>query len=1099
MSHYGDPEAHRCVLEEVAARPTAPILIAYLRAAVMGSQGSDVGLQQLRRFPDPAEQAGPHLKITFALLSMTVLASAAKPSFRREQQRVHKMLARERESLMQRGEQLKSNCGNGSGDPLALGVPSTAAVSPTVGFPSADISSALATVAATAAAIGGLSPALPSSGVGEAGAAEDELTSPMQRWALSMDILNYCEAYANYLNGFTVLWYELFGPHYYYQRVSQLDPRDWETGDQSLDADSGEWASAVPLLSHTLRGPQVPPHLYAVRWGDILTPQRRAWFQGLHNVVKELLVRILSRELPLELYALFILYANLSLRVYLLQTLAEVFGWTSYYLDVLCYVHVMRRSYSIQCEMSELQRIWAAFGLFDNRFIENCREFNKMYTESQGAFSEQEMMVRNTRGAPHTYGVPVGRPPMLSDGAIPLFSGEAQSSPHSPSGNAKATAHGLSPALSSMGVLSTAAVSTPTSASPNGDGAGAMLRVFPRRAVMGNVSLYVADAVDSSASSSQDDEPLSSASEAAPETGARKTKRAVYLPLFYTCCCFTWILQRSFWSMYGRCSLLLESCLGSEMPPQVLRVGVGSVGEGGGSSALFAATSLGARRRGAAAAGLNGAGALSPATLTSQRATSTAGSTRSPHTPAAATSVSDRERRGAIEASCAASSPHRTSSLTHSSQPRVHAGQGGAATSHLVGRPPQVTPTLQSRPLSPPQQQLRAQLATSTPLHNNATNRVLSNPPSSAETAAAAPSSGSPWLSSEAASSIAAAGGRSGGGEQSGFSSRWGPLLNKLVPQRFQHRGSPCLKESPAMRLQPNEGSCVAVATASSSLGRIASQRTIKEDLAAATVDVENGGDSAAAAVAATVPLTCSGEPFFLQYPHREHEMQLYDNPSASFAGGENDAECAALFFEEFHFLRETGCYMLSHALRSLTCYPRYPTTLLILTDNTLRPGRVSWCDHKFSVLSSSVVDGDERQGLTPWVLCAVIPHTRLSSDRAVRARQEERLLQHVVFQVAGAKSPRVRFCTANSVFYALNGGADMDGGRLYYALHLHVPHTISEGGSVSTQQVMQEESKWAFRGLGELHCSWAMPCTCNEAVRVAFQVGPVDNQAVEL
>ena len=85
-----------------------------------------------------------------------------------------------------------------------------------------------------------------------------------------------------------------------------------------------------------------------------------------------------------------------------------------------------------------------------------------------------------------------------------------------------------------------------------------MQRMFPLRGTVGNASSDAADAAHSSASSSPDDEALSSASDTAAAAGdARRTKRAVYLPLFYTCCCFTWILQRSFWSMFGRSSLLL--------------------------------------------------------------------------------------------------------------------------------------------------------------------------------------------------------------------------------------------------------------------------------------------------------------------------------------------------------------------------------------------------------------------------------------------------------------------------------------------------------------------------------------------------------------
>ncbi|KPA86500.1 hypothetical protein ABB37_00648 [Leptomonas pyrrhocoris] len=1073
MACYGDPEAHRCILEEVAARPAAPRLIAYLRAAVMASQGSDVGIQQLRRFPGAVEQPGPHLKVTLSLLSMTVLASTAKPSFRREQQRVYETLARERASLMQQGEQLKTKRSDDGGVPLLWGVSSGVAANVSVNVASSDIGSASAVFAAAA---GSVSFAPSSSGAEESKMPEEETLSPMQRWEQSMDVLNYGEAYANYLSGFTVLWYELFGPHYSYQPGPPLS----SAGDG--EAEAGGWASSSSPPSPPRQWePQVPPHLYAVRWAEILTPQRRAWYQGLHNVVKELLVRILSRELPLELYALFILYANLSLRVYLLQTLAEVFEWTSHYLDVLCYVHVMRQSYSIQCEMSELQRVWTSFGLFDSRFIEDCREFNKMYTESQGAFSEQQVMEGNTLATCRNSTAPAGRSPMPAGPAARSSSGRAHTHPHSTDSSEETAAPRATPAFSPLDATSAVAVNTTASTSNTTNGAAdTMQRIFPLRAAVGNASSDAADAVHSSASSSPDDEPLSSASEVGADTGTHRAKRAVYLPLFYTCCCFTWILQRSFWSMYGRCSLLLESCLGNASTPQVLRVEVKSDRESGGStSALFAASSLGARRRGTAA-------------------TSTATSTRALPIPssAAAAGGGGGDRRVAGAAVGTAPSPKPTAAPHASTPPGGNLGQGSTGNTRLAGRPPQAPRTsLPQPPMQSEQHQQQAQSAMAIPQHNKAATQTPSNPPSSVQTPAAALPTSTPSLASEAASPSATTRNSNGGGETSGLHSRWAMLLHMLVPWRHQHHSSRRLNEEHSTA-SPVPGSPDA-ASASPPVAPATPQRSSKEELAATANFAGKEEDRTAAAAAASASLTCSGAPFFLNYTHRAREIQLYEDPSASCTGSGRTSDSDPLFFEEFHFLRETGCYVLSHALRNITCYPRYPATLLIFTDNTHRPGRVSWCGHKFSVLSSPVDDGEERRGLTPWVLCAVIPHTRLASNGAARAQQEERLLQHVAFQVAGAKSSRVRFCTANSIFFTLNGGADMDGGQLYFALHLHVPHTIGEGGHVSTEQVMQEESQWAFRELGELHCSWAMACTCNEALRVACQVGPVDDQAV--
>jgi hypothetical protein len=996
-----------------------------------------------------------------------------------------------------------------------------------------------------------------------------------------MDILNYCEAYANYLSGFTVLWYELFGPHYdcycYDNNISGEEPslsphqhqrqrgggeegglwdsRGGEAEASSMSSTSGEWTSSSSPSSPAppspmLHGPQVPPHLYAVRWSSTLTPQRRAWFEGLHNVVKELLVRILSRELPLELYALFIQYANLSLRVYLLQMLAEVFECTSNCLDVLSYVHVMRQSYNIQCEMSELQRIWASFGLFDSRFIDDCREFNKTYTESQGAFSEQQMMVGRTQTASAAAAAAAAA---TSSSMVAPNSMTTQRSPHSDEEDEEeAAAAAAVVAVDLRAVPSTlssvnaaAAASTSSSAAATSTyhhryhgGLAAMeggnetvQRFFSLRGAINNASGDAEGPGLSSASSSPDDDALSSASEAAAGVDTRTTKRAVYLPLFYTCCCFTWILQRSFWSMYGRCSLLLENCLGSETTPQILRVGVKSVTGSSSASVLFSSVFPGARRRGSAAAGMGGAAGPSP----NPRATPTGSLTRTSQTTP--TAVNEHNNDGvnggaggggwrATPTADAAVLPSPSTSLHGSSVLGDRLGNEGmtrrctkgaaaaAAAANPAARPLQVprTPFPQVHaqpPLLQHPQQASTQLTsavqptiTRSAMQSNASKRAQT-------TAVAVPSTNKFAGASEVGESTSDTALTEGA--PSGLSARWSALLSRFLPRR--HRLHPqtsplCLETRQGQ--QDEESRVTAASTFPSAPSSsplmltpphsLLSNRTSASAAAAATVSNEEDVAADALAVAsASATLTCSGAPFYLQYTNRIREMKLYEDPSASFIGSGNKAGTDAFFFEEFQFLRETGCYVLSHALRSLTCYPRYPVTLLIITDNTHRPGRVAWRDHKFSVLASYGGDSEERRGLAPWVLCAIIPHTRLSSDGALRAQQEERLLQHVVFQVAGAKRSRVRFCTPNSVFYALNSGADMDGGRLYFVLHLHVPHSLSEGGTVLTEQVMREESRWAFRELGELHCSWAMPCTCNEALRVAFQVGPVNDETDEM
>ncbi|KAG5491317.1 hypothetical protein JIQ42_01216 [Leishmania sp. Namibia] len=1045
MAHYGDPEAHRCILEEFSGLPDAPRFMAYLKAAVMGSQGSDVGLQQLSHFSGDHRRADLHLEVTLALLSLTVLASKAHPDFRAERRRVQELIERKRAALMQPAEQRKcALSGSGRGARRSAAGPSPLATSS-----------------------GGRSASPAAVACGAVEAKEQKLT-PVQEWEQSMEILNYCEAYANYLGGFSELWYELFGPNYYYDAAanSVFDGGDNSDG-QGARARSPEargWASprsaGFPLSSSQRsqrqqhargcqlppRVPQVPPHLYAVRWSDILTPQRRAWFHGLHNVVKELLVRILHRELPLELYILFVQYTNLSLRVYLLQTLAEVFEWTSHCVDVIYYVHVMRQSYSIQCEMSQLQRMWSSFDLYDSRFLVDCREFNKLYTDSQGAFSEQREVVPS-------------KPPALSSGT-----------------DAAATAGVLPPAVASDGVAhqsyrgigdtsprsdsNTLPMAAALATTPLPDltpvGCERLQRIFPSRDAAGNMSCVAADTGRSTGSRTPDDEALSSGSEyEAAGAPAGVTKRAVYLPLFYTCCCFTWLLQRTFWSMYGRCSLLFESCLGIEVEsPVPLVVGTGEI-NGRDAPALFTTAHL-ATRHCVGVAGSTGVPSLpaSPS-LTPRVDNEVAARAASAFTSAISATTT---RNNITTYRSELKSPTRDGCATGKGETVVATGwslQSAQACSHRSPSPPPSQP----QPAFP----FAAANAHAEPLvavdgaRGNATVGTLTQ-------------------------RTAASDSTQERGREEGTASSWVSVLGRLVPQGQRHHCHKAATEVDSVNAGGMPGTTQLTQRVSSLSLAIAAR---------AAPPISAGVNAHRGDTRGSLLPENSGHPFHLQYTHRAREIQLYDDPSVTFTNASDDSKDEnTLFFEEFYFLRETGCYVLSHAVRSLTCYPRYPATLLILTDNTTRPGRISWRSHKFSVLSSSADDGNGRQGLMPWVLSAVIPHTRLSPLRSVRAKQEAALLKHIVFQVAGSQSSRVRFCTSNSIFFVLNSGSEMDGGRLYFALHLHVELATQRGFESSIDKVMKAESQWAFRALGELHVSWAMSCTCNEALRVALRIG---------
>ncbi|KAG5466463.1 hypothetical protein LSCM4_01614 [Leishmania orientalis] len=1060
MAHYGDPEAHRCILEEFSGLPDAPRFMAYLKAAVMGSQGSDVGLQQLSHFSGDHKRADPHLEVTLALLSLTVLASKAHPDFWIERRRVQELIERKRAALLQPAEQRKcALSGSGRGARRRAAGPSTLATSSCAASLPTSLSSGDRSASPAAVACGAVE------------TKEEKLTA-VQEWEQSMEILNYCEAYANYLGGFTELWYELFGPNYYYDAAANSvfdgGANSDEEGALARSPEAGGWASPRPAgyplsssqqsqrqqhargLQLPPRVPQVPPHLYAVRWSDILTPQRRAWFHGLHDVVKELLVRILHRELPLELYILFVQYTNLSLRVYLLQTLAEVFEWTSHCVDVIYYVHVMRQSYSIQCEMSQLQRMWSSFDLYDSRFLVDCCEFNKLYTDSQGAFSEQREVVPSK---------PSAAPQALSSGT-----------------DAAATAGVLPPAVASDGVAhqsyrgtgdtspradsNTLAMSPALATTPLPDlttvGSERLQRIFPSRDAAGNMSCVAADAGRSTGSRTPDDEALSSTSEyEAAGAPAGVTKRAVYLPLFYTCCCFTWLLQRTFWSMYGRCSLLFESCLGIEVEPPVPSVvGTGEI-NGGDAPALF-----------------------TTAHLATRHCVGVAGSTGVPSLPASPSLTPRIDNEAAAREASAFTSAisvttTRNNITTHQSELKSPTRDGGAS-----GKGETVAATGWS--------------LQSAKVRSHRSPSPLPSQPQPAFPFAAANAHAESLVAVDGARGNATVGtltqrtaasdSTHERGREEGTAPSWVSVLGRLVPRGQRHHCRKAATEVDSVNAGGTPGTTqLAQCVSSPSLATAARSAP----------PISAGVDAPRGDTRSSLLPENSGHPFHLQYTHRAREIQLYDDPSVTFTNASGDSKDEnTLFFEEFYFLRETGCYVLSHAVRSLTCYPRYPATLLILTDNTTRPGRISWRSHKFSVLSSSADDGDGRQGLMPWVLSAVIPHTRLSPLRSVRAKQEEALLKHIVFQVAGSQSSRVRFCTSNSIFFVLNSGSEMDGGRLYFALHLHVELATQRGFEYSIHKVMKAESQWAFRALGELHVSWAMSCTCNEALRVALRIG---------
>lgn len=898
MSHYGDIEAHRCILREIVEHPTLSArLTAYLKAAVMGAQGFRDATSQLRAVPGAMEQPGPCMRAILSLLSLTLLASGAKTKFQREAAAIREFIGEERKAV-----QLGRSSAGTAGDRLR-DAPAAA--------PSFSLD-------------------LPTS----SGKSVRENTAGLLWTSLSneqaTDMLNYCEAYANYLDGFSTLWYELFGPHYTFED-SEDSPQ--QTGGMSTSPGESPFYPC-----------QVPAHLYAVRWDWVLTTERREWFKGLHLVVKEILLRIMLRELPLEMYVLFIMYANLSLRVYLLEAIAEVFRWTSHFVDVIYYAQVTCVSYRIQCEMARLQTVWASFELFDPSFLKHCREFNKHYTESQGAFSETKYMDASESA------------PWTPSGSSTIFGSALASQLHLHPGPPHSRLHHRVAPLSSSGEAATAEA--------------------PAASVV---------------SSTPEEDALSSSSEnALPLVG---TRRAVYVPLFHTCCYFTWILQRVFWSVYGRSSLLFQSCLDLHTS----------------TKSAFVSSLMEAPPRSASPAAPHRSGKA----LRQVRSAATAAATAAASSSAAVSAPAEASGRGVgfhtFNAEGALLSVTEAGLYVSSALPQTSSSDG-------VATLPRIFENFLSRIVRP--------------------KRASGLPQGSLYRSPSCPMDLDEWIDQAEDGPACHSTGRG----------RGSLLHNAIAP-------TPPTASCEGCRM-PHQTSA---------------EELLPQYVAVEEEEAEERESSHAVVIA----------PFFLSYSHRAEEVALYADPS-SFTS----TSCNTAFFEEFNFLRQTGCYVLSHGIRSITCYPQYSATLLILTNNATRPGRTTWYHNKYTTLSWSREESDQL-GMTPWVLNAVIPRSRLSEVEETRTMQEKALLEHLVFQLAGSTALRHCFTAMNSVFFVLNCDHEMDGGRLFYAIHLHVPP--SEG---DPQAVLDAEKVWAFRQLGELHVGWAMSCTCNEALRVALAVG---------
>lgn len=975
MTHFGDPEAHRKLLEEVSTLPEGGRLMGYFRAAVMGSVGSSNALKTLRETPGQIERASPLMRLQLAILALTTTVSRGDSGVTAERVQVGHALQDEYSRLAQAQQRVMAN---------GVNVSSAASLANLRVGSSTDL---------------------------------DELTMVPGRLEQMLTAYQYLQAYVNYLEGFTVLWNELFGPNYWLSSEEDIERQQaMRRRAHRVDEDGGDTAEPSPLSSTTPfpcdsatmavmeeaveEVAQFPPHMYAVNWGNVLSQERRLWFRGLYQVTKEVLARLVTRELPLEMYFAFALYANLTLRVRLLETAAELFVWSAAYVDVGYCVQQLFVSYRAQQEMARLQDVWGSFQLFDADFVDECVHFNYHCSQDQGAILENMCFTPPSSSA--------STPRREAQRRHSRLHHRADSDSASHSGSSLGREDGVDGGLE-------------TTDGQGGESTRQSAELDGRRGV-------------------------------ARWSTKQDVKKEVYVPLFYTRCHFMWLLQRFFWSMYGRCSLQFSSCIHIDLAPTFTSHPPFYLGEP--SQQVNAA----ALPTDAAAVGLEGDGASDVNVDRRCRDAGEGGATgivegrlprlvgREVHRVRSwvqrlrgcteipsETDMSDvtgtnpdQRRRALTEGSFL---PSRLSSAA----PVSGVGRGNGDTARVGGRP-----TTWRGEDGPGHSTLRE------PDTATATTTTTTAP--STLRARATRSLHSLWQAVHRATTPAHA--TAPAEAVSSFSVQTVPPLASLPS--VAERASPGPREG--------EGEAVCVVPPLTGAAAVEARRYPPQG------------------------------PFFLHYTNSADDSTDSSDTAARSSlqqqyqqlqrGAPSSAER-----NESSLLTMSGCYVLTHAIRAAVEHPAYPSTLLVLTDNTTRPGRMNWKDHRLA-LTAIADDPNGRYGITPWVINFIAPRTRVSTDAAQRARQEQALLLAIVFRVAGTEGERISFSHLNSAFFVLNSGPHHDGGRLYYVLHLHLGLPETRPGK-SEASVLAEEKHWAFGALEDIRSSWVMTTSCNEGVRL--------------
>ncbi|RNF05885.1 hypothetical protein TraAM80_04264 [Trypanosoma rangeli] len=115
-----------------------------------------------------------------------------------------------------------------------------------------------------------------------------------------------------------------------------------------------------------------PPHMFAVRWSEVLCDSTLGWFSEIQEEAKRTFASIQGGNTSLFAYFLFVLQHALSIRMILVECVAEMMLNSSVHFDVMAVVRNMYMASEALNEVAELQSIWRQEGLLPDALREKC-------------------------------------------------------------------------------------------------------------------------------------------------------------------------------------------------------------------------------------------------------------------------------------------------------------------------------------------------------------------------------------------------------------------------------------------------------------------------------------------------------------------------------------------------------------------------------------------------------------------------------------------------------------------------------------------------------------------------------------------------------